>query len=103
MSFAVIYRWTVAPEHEDYFRRRWHDGTLRYRELGGLGSLLARDEGGAFVAIALWHSAADRERAFAARGPGEPWPGILSFEETKLEVLDDLWLSSAFKTAGARS
>jgi hypothetical protein len=67
MSFAVIYRWTVAPEHEDYFRRRWHDGTLRYRELGGLGSLLARDEGGAFVAIALWCLRRARPRRTVAR------------------------------------
>ena len=96
-GFAVIYRWTVDPEHEEYFRARWRQGTLRLREeFGGLGSCLARDSWGAFVAIALWPSEEARDAAFAGRGPVDPWPGILSFEETKLWVEDDLWKHSSF-------
>lgn len=98
MGFAVIYRWEVEPEHEDYFQERWKAGTMRLREEhGGLGSLLTRDSSGAFVAIALWPSEAARDAAFASRGPMEPWPGIISFEETKLQVEDDLWKVSAFR------
>jgi len=102
MAFAVIYRWVVEPEHEDYFRERWHAGTLRLREEhGGLGSLLTRDSEGAFVAIALWPSEEARETAFANRGPVDPWPGIVSFEETKLQVEDDLWKVSPFRNENA--
>lgn len=96
MNFAVIYRWTVAQEHEDAFRERWNSGTLRLREMGGLGSCLTRNEAGEFVAIALWHDEAARERAFAALPPREPQPGILSFKEEKLWVEDDLWAVSPF-------
>ena len=98
MTFAVIYRWTVDPEHEAYFRKRWHAGTLRLRdEFGGLGSCLTKNEAGEFVAIALWPSEAARDAAFAARGPVQPWPGIIDFPEEKLWVEDDLWLVSAFR------
>lgn len=89
-EFAVIYRWSVEPEHEDYFRDRWRAGTLRLKsEFGALGSCLTRAENGDFVAFARWPSEAARERAFAAIQPLEPWPGIRSFEETRLWVEDD--------------
>lgn len=89
--FAVLYRWRVDPEHEAYFVERWRAGTMRLRdEYGALGSCLTRDAEGNFIAFARWPSAAAREAAFAARGPLEPWPGILSFEETKLSVVEDL-------------
>lgn len=88
--FAVIYRWSVEPEQEAYFRERWHAGTVRLKqEFGALGSCLARADNGDFVAFARWPSEALREQAFAAIQPLEPWPGIRSFEETKLEVEDD--------------
>ena len=89
-AFAVIYRWSVDPEHEDYFRQRWHTGTLRLkRDFGALGSCLTRAANGDFIAFARWPSEAARERAFAAIHPLKPWPGIRSFEETKLWVEDD--------------
>jgi hypothetical protein len=89
-GFAVLYRWRVAPEYEAEFLRRWHEGTIRLSGLGGLGSCLTRDAAGAFVAFARWPSADARERAFAESGPAPPWPGVLSFEETKLDVVEDL-------------
>ena len=97
MSFAVIYRWRIAAEHQEAFRQRWHRGTLHYREKGGLGSCLTRNEAGDFVAIALWPSEEARAAAFAGQPPPEPHPGILSFEEEKLWVEDDLWTISAFR------
>ncbi len=90
-QFAVIYRWSVDAEHEDYFRQRWRAGTLRLKdEFGTLGSCLTRAENGDFIAFARWPSEAMRDRAFAAIQPLEPWPGIRSFEETKLRVEEDL-------------
>lgn len=89
-QFAVLYRWSVDPEHEDYFRQRWSAGTLRLKnESGALGSCLTRAENGDFIAFARWPSEAARERAFAAIQPLDPWPGIRSFEETKLWVEED--------------
>jgi hypothetical protein len=89
-AFAIIYRWSVDPEHEEYFRRRWHEGTLRLkREFDSLGSCLSRDSNGDFVAFARWPSEAARARAFAAIQPLEPWPGILRCTETQLSVGDD--------------
>ncbi|MBA3527534.1 MAG: hypothetical protein H0T82_11550 [Sphingomonas sp.] len=89
-EFAVIYRWKVEPEHEGYFRERWKRGTERLRSLGSRGSCLTRAENGDFIAFARWPGEAAREAAYAAIGPFEPWPGILSFEETKLTVEEDL-------------
>ncbi len=89
-QFAVIYRWSVDPDHESDFRQRWSAGTLRFKkEFGALGSCLARTENGDFIAFARWPSEAARERAFAAIQPLDPWPGIRSFEETKLWVEED--------------
>ena len=88
---AVIYRWSVEPEHEEYFLKRWKAGTIRLRKhFGALGSCLSRADNGDFVAFARWPSEAARERAFAAIGPTEPWPGIFKFEETKMRVVEDL-------------
>lgn len=89
-QFAVIYRWSVDPAHEAYFLDRWKRGTERLKTLGSLGSCLARATNGDFIAFARWPSEAAREEAFAAIAPFEPWPGILSFEETKLSVEEDL-------------
>lgn len=89
-AFAVIYRWSIDPEHEAYFRERWHAGTLRLKtDFGALGSCLTRAENGDFIAFARWPSEAARERAFAAIQPLDPWPGVRSFEETRLRVEDD--------------
>lgn len=88
--FAVLYRWSVDPRYEEYFRTRWRAGTLRLkRECGALGSCLSRAENGDFLAFARWPSEAARRQAFLAIQPSEPWPGILSFEETKLWVEED--------------
>ena len=89
-EFAVIYRWKVEPDYEAYFRDRWKRGTERLKGLGSRGSCLARAENGDFVAFARWPSEAARELAFAALAPFDAWPGILSFEETKLTVEEDL-------------
>ena len=91
--FAVLYRWRVEPACEAEFRERWRAATLLYREEhGALGSCLARDESGDFVAFARWPSEQARSEAFAAAVAAEPWPGILSAEATKLAVVDDLLL-----------
>ena len=90
-AFAVLYRWTVAAEHEAGFIERWREATLRLRDShGALGSCLSRTEDGAFVAFARWPSEQARAAAFKESGPAQPWPGILSFEQTKLAVLEDL-------------
>jgi hypothetical protein len=89
-EFAVIYRWSVDPEYEDYFLDRWRRGTLRLKENhGALGSCVGRAENGDFVAFARWPSESAREQAFAEIQPLEPWPGIRSFEETKLWIEED--------------
>ena len=98
-GFAVIYRWTVAEEHQEAFRSRWRKATIHLREHGSLGSLLTRDESGDFVAVALWPSEAAREAAFAAGSLDEPWPPVERFEETRLEIEDDLWVSSPFASS----
>lgn len=95
-GFAVIYRWTIAPEHQEAFRARWRKATLRLRELGSLGSCLTRDAKGDFVAIALWPNEEARAAAFAEAGLDEPWPPAEGFEETKLHIEDDLWSGSPF-------
>ncbi|HEX8262961.1 MAG TPA: hypothetical protein VF547_08815, partial [Allosphingosinicella sp.] len=59
-------------------------------EHGALGSCLTRAENGDFIAFARWPDEQARAAAFAARGPLEPWPGILHVEETKLSVVEDL-------------
>ena len=97
-GFAVIYRWTVAEEHHQAFRARWHKGTLHLKNHGWLGSCRTRDGTGDFVAIALWPSEAAREAAFSVHSLDEPWPPTDSFEETKLEIEDDLWASSPFSS-----
>ena len=89
-QFAVIYRWSVDPAYEAYFRERWKRGTQRLKQLGALGSCLTRADNGDFIAFARWPSEEAREQAFAAIAPFEPWPGILEFEETKLRVEEDL-------------
>ena len=55
-GFAVIYRWTIAPEHQEAFRARWRKATLRLRELGSLGSCLTRDAIGLFQLNSVWFS-----------------------------------------------
>lgn len=93
-GFAVLYRWTVQPDQEAYFIERWRAGTSRLRdEYGALGSCLTRTAEGEFIAFARWPSEEARAAAFAARGPLEPWPGIISFSETKLSVIADLLTS----------
>jgi hypothetical protein len=88
--FAVIYRWSVDPQHEDYFLHRWHAGTKALKKNHeSLGSCLCRAGNGDFIAFARWPSEAAREQAFADVGPFKPWPGILEFEETRLSVEDD--------------
>jgi hypothetical protein len=89
-EFAVIYHWSVDPAHQAYFRERWKRGTERMKHLGSLGSCLTRTADGDFVAFARWPSEEAREQAFAALAPFEPWPGVLSFEEAKLWVEEDL-------------
>ena len=90
-GFACLYRWSVDPAHEQEFRERWREATLRLAaQHGALGSCLTRDSEGRFVAFARWPSEAARSAAFAASKPAEPWPGILAFDETKLWVEDDL-------------
>lgn len=71
-EFAVIYRWSVDPAHEDYFRERWKRGTERLKTLGSLGSCLTRAANGDFIAFARWPSEEAREQAFGAIAPLEP-------------------------------
>ncbi|HEY0112678.1 MAG TPA: antibiotic biosynthesis monooxygenase [Allosphingosinicella sp.] len=88
-EFAVIYRWRVEPEAEAAFRKRWHEGTERLKELGGLGSCLCREADSTFLAFARWPSEETRAAAFGGSAPSE-WPGVTYLGETKLLVEDDL-------------
>ena len=87
----MLYRWTVAAEHQAAFVERWREATIALRDNhGGLGSCLTRDEKGDFVAFARWPSEAVRDSAFAERSGSLPWEGILHFEAVKLWVEEDL-------------
>jgi heme-degrading monooxygenase HmoA len=96
-GFIAIYRWKVQAEHEQSFRERWHQTTLRGQTLGAFGSCLTRDASGEFVAIALWPDEATRTAAFASMGPQQPWLGAERLQEVKLAVEDDLWTNSPFR------
>lgn len=90
-QFAVLYRWSVDPGSEDEFRERWRAATIELRDrFGALGSCLARDAGGHFVAFARWPSEAKRDRALAQRAPATPTAGVLLLEQTRLWVEEDL-------------
>lgn len=95
-GFIAIYRWKVEQEHEQSFRERWHQTTLKGRELGAFGSCLTRDAAGNFIAIALWPDEATRTAAFVAMGQQKPWLGAERIDEVKLAVEDDLWINSPF-------
>ena len=91
--FAVLYRWEIEPAHEREFIDRWKAATTQLRqEFGALGSCLTRNAEGAFVAFARWPSEEHRDRAFADRRAAPPSPGIVTFEQTKLWVEEDLLL-----------
>lgn len=90
-SFAMLYRWKVEAAHQEAFRRRWRAITMDLRDHhGGLGSCLAQDDEGNFVAFARWPSEEVRNRAIGARNSSSPLPGIIEFEQTSLSVVDDL-------------
>ena len=95
---AVIYRWRIAAAAETAFRERWGKTTLDLRKLGGLGSMLSRNAAGEWVALALWPSREARAAAFEGRPSPSPLPGVDFLEEEVLDVVDDLWLASAFQT-----
>ena len=96
-GFIAIYRWTVDAEHDEEFRRRWHDLTLRGRDFGALGSCLAKDAKGQYVAIALWPSEETRADAFRNIDVGAPWRGATRLSDERLYVEDDLWINSPFR------
>jgi hypothetical protein len=96
MGFIVIYRWRVESAHEQSFKERWRDVTMEGRELGALGSCLAREENGDFVAIALWPTRQARADAFVRMNAGPAWLGAKRFDEIKLDVEDNLWVNSPF-------
>ncbi len=94
-EFAILYRWEVEPAHQAEFIRRWRLATEMLRDQhGALGSCLTRDRDGRFVAFARWPSEESRAAAFAARQPAEPLPGIVHFEEERLDVEADLLVGS---------
>lgn len=99
-GFIAIYRWTVDAEHEEEFRRRWHDLTLKGRDFGAFGSCLAKDDKGKYVAIALWPSEETRADAFRNIDAGAPWRGATRLSEERLRVKDDLWVNSPFRAPG---
>jgi len=88
---AVIYRWRVAPENEEDFKRRWHDITAEIvAHYGGGGSRLHRAENGDWVAYARWPSRAARDRAFAARTSASA--GSTPQSEGRAELIEEVWL-----------
>jgi len=88
---AVIYRWRVKPEDEDYFTRRWNEITqdIMARHGGG-GSRLHRAENGEFVVYARWASKEDRDRAFAAYS-ADP-DRTIPQREGRAELIEEIWL-----------
>jgi hypothetical protein len=94
--FIVVYRWRVEGAQDDAFRQQWRDVTLEARELGALGSCLTKDGNGDYLAIAAWRSEKARSDAFAEMTPRPALPAVKLVCETKLEVLDDLWITSPF-------
>lgn len=99
---AVIYRWRVAPEHEEDFKRRWHEITEDVmKHYGGGGSRLHKTEDGDWVAYARWSRKEDRDKAFEqvskkreGRTPqGEGKAELI--EEVWMEIVDDLLIPEA--------
>jgi len=63
-TFAVIYRWRLAPGSEEAFVAAWRLVTDHLRETcGGLGSRLHRCDDGTWAAYAQWPARRDWERA----------------------------------------
>lgn len=88
---AAIYRWRVAPENEDDFRRRWHDITVDIMARhGGGGSRLHRAENGDFVAYARWPSKEARDKAFADYSKDRN--RSIPQREGKAELIEEIWL-----------
>lgn len=94
-SFAVLYRWTVAPGTEEDFIRAWSEATAAYRSIGALGSRLHRADDGALYAYAEWPS----REAWQAAGKESPVPAAVgavmkastvTFEMIPLPIVTDL-------------
>ncbi|MEM7164722.1 MAG: antibiotic biosynthesis monooxygenase [Planctomycetota bacterium] len=63
-GFAVVYRWTLAPEAEERFTAAWKVVTKEFRATqGGLGSRLHRNVDGSWAAYACWPDQQAWERA----------------------------------------
>lgn len=92
----AIYRWRVAPEHEQRFAAVWRDVTLAGREAGSFGSLLGRTPDGVLVAVALWPIREARDQAFAGTQSRTDWSPAERLGEEQVTPLDDLWTRSPF-------
>jgi hypothetical protein len=93
--FIVLYRWRIKPQFERQFIEAWSVITEFYfKNCDSLGSRLHRGDDGFFYAYAQWHSAEQREKAFAGI-PDLPERAKLreaieeNFPEIKLETVSD--------------
>lgn len=65
-GLVVLYRWRLAPGHEDRFVEAWSTVTKALLERGSLGSRLHLGEDGLWYGYAQWPDAATRSNAFVA-------------------------------------
>lgn len=86
---AMLYRWSVAADHQRQFVSQWRTTARELRRLGALGCHLLRADNGEFVGLIRWPSEYARKRARKAPET-HGLPGIRGFAEAELSVEDDV-------------
>ncbi len=84
----MLYRWSVAADHQRKFIRQWRRTTRELRQSGALGCWLMRAENGEFVGLVRWPSEYARAQARKA-AIAAALPGISALAEAKLSVEED--------------
>lgn len=95
--FVALYRWRLIQGREAQFTDAWSAVTIFYRDnFGSFGSRLHLGNDGVYYAYAMWPTAEDREKAFAADiSPVADHRNAMasaiaeSFPETILDVVAD--------------
>ena len=86
-GFAVIYKWTIRPGHEERFISAWATATEAFRTVGALGSRLHRADSGELVAYAEWPSRAAWEAAGAQSPVDEATGAVMRAATLHFEML----------------
>ena len=87
---AILYRWSVAADHQQKFVRRWRTTALELCRRGATASWLLRADNDDFVALVRWPSEYARERASKTRVFGDLLSGISAFAEARLSVEEEV-------------